>query len=52
MKRWGGDGYEGLFRYGIPRLKEAGLSDLDIGRMLVDNPRRMLASAPPHSLPT
>jgi len=52
MKRWGGDGYEGLFRYGIPRLKEAGLSDLDIGRMLVDNPRRMLAIAPPHRLPT
>ena len=43
MKTYGGDGFDCLFRYGLPTLREAGVADADIQTMLVDNPRRLLA---------
>jgi phosphotriesterase-related protein len=42
MKKYGGEGYESLFRYGIPRLREVGVTDEQIRVMLEDNPRRLL----------
>lgn len=43
MKKYGGEGYDSFFRYGIPRLKKAGVTDEQIKVMLEDNPRRLLA---------
>jgi phosphotriesterase-related protein len=42
MKKYGGEGYDSFFRYGIPWLKKAGVTDEQIHVMLVDNPRRLL----------
>jgi len=42
MKKYGGEGYDSFFRYGIPRLRMAGVTDEQIRVMLVDNPRRLL----------
>lgn len=42
MKKYGGEGYDSFFRYGIPRLKMAGVTDEQIRVMLVENPRRLL----------
>lgn len=45
MKKYGGEGYDSLFRYGLPRLREAGVSEADIRTMLVENPRKVLPLA-------
>lgn len=42
LKKYGGEGYDSFFRYGIPRLKMAGVTDQQIGVILEDNPRRLL----------
>jgi len=42
MKKYGGEGYDSFFRYGIPRLKQVGVTDEQIMVTLVDNPRRIL----------
>lgn len=42
MKKYGGEGYDSLLRYGVPRLKMAGVTDEQIRVMLYDNPRRLL----------
>ena len=42
MKKYGGEGYDSFFRYGVPRLKMAGVTDEQIRVMLVDNPMRLL----------
>jgi phosphotriesterase-related protein len=42
MKRYGGDGYDCLLKHGLPRLREAGVTDEQIRVMLVDNPKRLL----------
>lgn len=42
MKKYGGEGYDSFFRYGIPWLKRAGVTDEQIRTMLVENPRRVL----------
>lgn len=42
MKKYGGEGYDSFFRYGVPRLNQTGVSDADIRTMLVDNPARLL----------
>jgi len=42
MKKYGGEGYDSLFRYGIPRLKLAGVTQEQIDVMLVENPKRLL----------
>lgn len=45
LKQWGGDGYEGLFKRGIPQLLSAGVTDAEVQTMLVDNPRRFFPLA-------
>jgi phosphotriesterase-related protein len=42
LKKYGGEGYDSFFRYGIPRLKMAGVTDEQIRVILEDNPRRLL----------
>jgi len=42
MKKYGGEGYDSFFRYGIPRLRQHGVSDAQIQTMLVENPKRLL----------
>lgn len=42
MKKYGGEGYDSFFRYGIPRLRQNGVTDAQIQTMLVENPRRLL----------
>jgi len=42
LTRWGGDGYGHILRNIVPRLRAAGVSDADLQRMLVENPRRLL----------
>lgn len=42
LHRYGGTGYDHLHRSVVPRLLRAGVDQVDIGRMLVDNPRRFL----------
>jgi phosphotriesterase-related protein len=42
MKKYGGEGYDSFFRYGIPRLRMAGVTDAQIRVMLVENPKRLL----------
>ena len=41
---FGGPGYDHLLTGFVPLLRDAGVADADIQRMLVDNPRRALAS--------
>jgi predicted metal-dependent phosphotriesterase family hydrolase len=42
LRRYGGNGYTYLALTFLPRLREAGVSDADIERMTVANPRRLL----------
>jgi phosphotriesterase-related protein len=42
MKKYGGEGYDSLLRYGVPRLRMAGVTDEQIRTMLVENPKRLL----------
>ena len=42
MKKYGGEGYDSLLRYGVPRLKMAGVTQEQIDVMLVENPKRLL----------
>ncbi len=50
LKYQGGNGYGYLLERFLPLLRERGVSDADIHLMLVENPARMLAVAPPVSL--
>jgi predicted metal-dependent phosphotriesterase family hydrolase len=45
LRRYGGNGYTYLADAFLPRLREAGVSDADIGTITVDNPRRLLTIA-------
>ncbi len=47
LKRYGGNGYTYLAETFLPRLREAGVSDADIRTITIDNPRRLLTTAPP-----
>jgi len=42
MKKYGGEGYDSFFRYGVPRLRQNGVSEAHIHTMLVENPARLL----------
>ena len=42
-RRGGGEGYCRLTRFAVPKLKEFGVSDYDIGMMTEKNPARILA---------
>ena len=43
LHRYGGWGYDHLLLSIVPRLRRAGVAEADIDRMLIDNPRRLLA---------
>jgi phosphotriesterase-related protein len=47
LNRYGGHGYEHLLERVVPRMREHGIRDDAIRKMLIDNPARMLAWAPP-----
>jgi predicted metal-dependent phosphotriesterase family hydrolase len=42
MKKYGGEGYDSLFRYGIPRLKQAGVTQEQIDVTRIEHPKRLL----------
>jgi phosphotriesterase-related protein len=42
LLRYGGGGYATLYNHILPKLRAAGVSQVDIERIMVDNPRRML----------
>jgi len=46
MKRNGGRGYAEVLTHFLPMLKERGIDDSTLRRMVVDNPRRLLAFSP------
>ncbi|HYC06991.1 MAG TPA: phosphotriesterase-related protein [Candidatus Binatia bacterium] len=43
LKRYEGNGYVHLHETFLPRLRSLGVSDADIDRLTIDNPRRILA---------
>ncbi len=43
LRRWGGAGYGHILRTVVSRLREAGLSEADVHRLLVTNPAEVLA---------
>ena len=45
LRRWGGWGYAHLLEHVLPLLREAGVGDADLDRVLVANPARILAVA-------
>ena len=45
LRRWGGWGYGHLLEHVVPLLRDAGVDDAAIDRMLVANPARLLALA-------
>ncbi|MBI4279913.1 MAG: phosphotriesterase-related protein [Armatimonadetes bacterium] len=49
LKSYGGIGYAYLLTHFVPLLRKAGLSEEDIRRIMVENPRRALAIHPPPS---
>ncbi len=42
LRRYGGWGYDHLLRHVVPLLQAAGMTDADVDRLLIDNPRRLL----------
>jgi len=47
LAKYGGGGYRSLFGRIIPALRAKGLTDAEIREIVVDNPRRVLATVPP-----
>ena len=45
LKHYGGHGYEYLLRQFVPLLKATGVSETEIGALLIDNPQRILSGA-------
>ena len=45
LRRWGGWGYGHLLEHVVPLLRDAGVDDAAVDRMLVANPARLLAVA-------
>jgi predicted metal-dependent phosphotriesterase family hydrolase len=43
LTRYAGNGYVHLHESFLPRLRALGVSDADIDRLTIDNPRRVLA---------
>ena len=43
LRRFGGEGYGHVLRTIVPRLLERGLTDVDVRRLLVENPAEVLA---------
>ena len=47
LKRYGGNGYSFILEKFLPRLRELGVDEGDIWKMMVENPRRVLTFAEP-----
>ena len=47
LRLYGGKGYDHVLRVFVPMLRERGVSDDDIRRIMVDNPRRAFARPAP-----
>ena len=47
LKRYGGNGYSFILEKFLPRLREVGVEEANIRKMMVDNPRRVLTFAEP-----
>ena len=45
LTRYGGFGYAYILRHFVPRLHRHGVSDAQIGQMLVENPRHIFQTA-------
>ena len=43
FKKWGGFGYTHIIKNIIPRLKQAGLKDEQINKIIIDNPKKLLS---------
>lgn len=46
LKAYGGNGYDYVLREVVPYLKRMGVSDEDVGKLLVANPARLFSIAP------
>lgn len=49
LHRFGGWGYDHILRHVVPLMRRQGLGDKDVTRLLVDNPRQVLALTSPSS---
>ena len=47
LKKYGGRGYSYVMEFFLPELKRLGLTDEQIHRLMVENPRRILAFIAP-----
>lgn len=47
LKTYGGTGFSYILEYFVPELRRLGVSEVDIHKMLVDNPRRALTFVAP-----
>ena len=52
LKRYGGTGFSYVLESFLPVLRDLGVEEEDIHKMMVGNPRRSLTFAPPDPMPT
>ena len=50
MKKYGGTGFSYISEYFLPELQKLGVSDEDVRKIMIDNPRRALVFAAPKPL--
>ena len=50
MKKYGGTGFSYISEYFLPELQRLGVSDEDVRKIMIDNPRRALVFAAPKRL--
>jgi len=43
LTKWGGFGYAHIIKNIVPRMQKAGISDEDINKITVENPKRFLS---------
>ena len=49
LKKYGGFGYSYILEHFIPHLRNVGVAESSIEKMIVTNPARILAFVPPRS---
>jgi phosphotriesterase-related protein len=50
LKKYGGTGYSYVLEFVLPQLRRLGVTESDIHKIMVENPRRVLAFAAPQAL--
>jgi phosphotriesterase-related protein len=50
LKKYGGTGFSYISEYFLPELRRLGATDVDIRRIMVENPRRALTFVAPRPL--